>query len=203
MKNIDFKQTAILSSMAILTIFSGYSLLSKITQAQAVGSCVVTLFGQQYDVTTLQSTHSGGNIFVCGTDMTTTYTNKHGVNVSRMTQYLIIPTTPTPTNTPSPTTIPTVSPTTTPVPSVSPSPTVIPVITATPTPSVNPKHDDDHDDDHDDQNELNDDDCIETDKIEQSHHSNETIDQEDRLLLGEIKKLSKINIETHELHDDD
>lgn len=51
--------------------------------------CLITLFGSQYDVTTLRSTHSGGDIFKCGTDMTTTYTNQHGTNLSRMTKYLV------------------------------------------------------------------------------------------------------------------
>lgn len=55
----------------------------------AGGNCVVTLFGQQYDVTFLKSSHSGGDIFRCGTDMTTSYQDKHGSNLSRMQNYLI------------------------------------------------------------------------------------------------------------------
>lgn len=51
--------------------------------------CVVTLFGIQYDVTSLQTTHSGGNIFTCGTNMTATYQAKHGTDVSRMAPYTI------------------------------------------------------------------------------------------------------------------
>jgi cytochrome b involved in lipid metabolism len=50
--------------------------------------CLVTISGQRYDVTRLASTHSGGNIFICGADMTTSYNSKHGSNLSRMTQYL-------------------------------------------------------------------------------------------------------------------
>lgn len=50
--------------------------------------CMVTLFGVSYDITNLVNTHSGGNIFHCGTDMTTTYQGKHGTSVSRMTPYL-------------------------------------------------------------------------------------------------------------------
>lgn len=81
--------------------------------------CIVTLFGLQYDVTVLANSHSGGNIFVCGTDMTVTYQSQHGTNVSRMAQYLV-----------------TSNPTPTPTPSSSP----------TPTPGT--QHDDDRDDDH-------------------------------------------------------
>lgn len=51
--------------------------------------CIITLFGKQYDVTSLQSTHSGGNVFNCGTDMTTVYQSRHGSNVSQMAPYLV------------------------------------------------------------------------------------------------------------------
>lgn len=57
--------------------------------AKNVTGCIVTLFGQQYNVSTLQQSHSGGNIFNCGTDMSSTYQGKHGSNVSRMQQYLV------------------------------------------------------------------------------------------------------------------
>lgn len=85
-------------------------------QPQTVPSnrCIVTLFGQQYDVTTLQSTHSGGNVFNCGTDTTAAYQQKHGTNVSMMQPYLVINTVGTtgstgnspPVNNPSPTSRP-------------------------------------------------------------------------------------------------
>lgn len=58
-------------------------------QQNANTGCIITLFGKQYDVTTLQNTHSGGNIFNCGTDMTASYQSQHGSNVSRMQQYLV------------------------------------------------------------------------------------------------------------------
>ncbi len=71
--------------------------------------CIVTLFSKQYDVTPLQTGHSGGNIFTCGTDMTAIYQSQHGTNISRMAQYLV-------TNTVSPTTSPpATSPTTGPI----------------------------------------------------------------------------------------
>lgn len=52
--------------------------------------CIITLFGKQYDVTKLQLTHSGGNIFQCGTDMTNIYQKQHGTNMARMQQYLLV-----------------------------------------------------------------------------------------------------------------
>lgn len=61
---------------------------STLSQTSTVG-CTITLFGKQYDVTNLRNTHSGGNIFNCGTDMTGTYQARHGTDLSRMQQYLI------------------------------------------------------------------------------------------------------------------
>ncbi|MEI8361458.1 MAG: hypothetical protein WCG01_04985 [bacterium] len=59
------------------------------TAPSNAAQCVITLFGQQYDVTALQTSHSGGNVFVCGTDQTAIYQAKHGTNMSRMTPYLV------------------------------------------------------------------------------------------------------------------
>ncbi len=53
------------------------------------GGCIITLFGKQYDVTSLRSTHSGGDVFKCGTDQTSLYESVHGTDVSRMQQYLV------------------------------------------------------------------------------------------------------------------
>lgn len=63
-------------------------------QVQAAG-CVITVFSKQYDVAPLQGTHSGGNIFVCGSDMTASYQGKHGTDVARMQPYLVVGSTPT------------------------------------------------------------------------------------------------------------
>lgn len=54
-----------------------------------LNACIVTLFGKQYDVSRLRSTHSGGDIFTCGTDMTSVYQGKHGTNVNRMQSYAV------------------------------------------------------------------------------------------------------------------
>lgn len=51
--------------------------------------CIVTVQGKRYDVTSLRKTHSGGNIFTCGKDMTTTFTAQHGTNINMLKQYLI------------------------------------------------------------------------------------------------------------------
>ena len=86
-------------------------------------ACIVTLFGQQYDVTTLRSTHSGGDIFKCGTDMTAVYQNRHGTNLSRMQPYLISPA----------------------ATSTNPTGSIGSTITPTPGPSYHEEDDSDHD----------------------------------------------------------
>jgi hypothetical protein len=60
-----------------------------LSASTSTNSCIVTLFGQQFDVTQLRSTHSGGNIFTCGTDMTATYQSKHGTSLARMARYAV------------------------------------------------------------------------------------------------------------------
>ncbi len=110
------------------------------SKAQAATGCIITLFGKQYDVTSLQNAHTGGSLFACGTDMTATYQAMHGTDVSRMVSYLVPDPTSVPTNTPAPTNTP--SPTVTPVPTDTPSPTVSP----TPT-SVETHHYEDEDED--------------------------------------------------------
>ena len=69
--------------------------------APATGGCIITLFGKQYDVASLRSTHPGGDVFACGTDMTAAYQRQHGTDVSRMQAYLV---TASPSQQPSPTT---------------------------------------------------------------------------------------------------
>lgn len=41
------------------------------------GHCLVQISGNTYDVTALKSTHSGGDIFQCSTDMTSIYFSQH------------------------------------------------------------------------------------------------------------------------------
>lgn len=59
------------------------------TSGSTGSSCIVTLFGKQYDVSPLQTSHTGGNIFQCGTDMTNTYKAQHGTDLTRMQPYLL------------------------------------------------------------------------------------------------------------------
>ncbi len=53
-----------------------------------ISGCIITLDGGSYDVTRLKSTHSGGDIFACGSDMSATFWSKHGQSIfNKMQQY--------------------------------------------------------------------------------------------------------------------
>ncbi len=58
--------------------------------APVPSGCIITLDGASYNVTNLQKTHSGGDIFNCGSDMSATFWGKHGQGIfSKMQQYRI------------------------------------------------------------------------------------------------------------------
>lgn len=68
------------------------SLLTATGSSGAVttgGGCLITLSGQQFDVTSLRKSHPGGDIFVCNTDMTASYQNQHGSSLARMQKYAV------------------------------------------------------------------------------------------------------------------
>lgn len=142
------KRVPLVIGGVVLSAFSVFQVANHVTAVNAATPCVVTIFGQQYDVAPLQTGHTGGNIFTCGTDMTTVYQSMHGTDVSRIAAYLIA----TPTPTPTPSTTPT--PTPTPTPTITPLPT--PTITPDPTPApVGAKDDDHHHETHEDDDDEN------------------------------------------------
>jgi len=49
--------------------------------------CIITVFGAKYNVTQLRNTHSGGDIFVCNSDMTATFVSQHGLNKGLIAPY--------------------------------------------------------------------------------------------------------------------
>lgn len=52
--------------------------------------CVITIDNQQYDVTNFRDQHSGGDVFDCGTDMSSVFHGKHGAKELRyMARYKI------------------------------------------------------------------------------------------------------------------
>ena len=52
--------------------------------------CIVTVSGNRYDVTVYKTQHSGGDIFKCGTDMTSAFYSQHGAGkLNQMSKYLV------------------------------------------------------------------------------------------------------------------
>jgi hypothetical protein len=59
------------------------------TPTSATATCIITIDGQKYDVASLRNTHTGGDVFQCGTDMSAVFHGKHGNNLQMIQQYLI------------------------------------------------------------------------------------------------------------------
>jgi len=78
------------SEPTITPTFSDPLLLGNLVDPQTNNSCIVTLSGQRYNVSPLLTSHSGGNVFLCGSDMTNVYTRQHGMDLTRMARYLIL-----------------------------------------------------------------------------------------------------------------
>lgn len=78
-------------SINSLTPSSTTSTSTDTTSSNTSGKCIVTISGSQYDVTKLRSTHSGGDIFVCGTDMTNSFFSQHNSRLlnNQMSRYKI------------------------------------------------------------------------------------------------------------------
>jgi len=51
--------------------------------------CIITIDGQKYDVESLRSTHTGGDIFQCDTDMSAAFHRKHDDNLQMIQKYLV------------------------------------------------------------------------------------------------------------------
>ncbi|MFZ2152751.1 MAG: hypothetical protein WAV41_01705 [Microgenomates group bacterium] len=200
-----FQNAVLLGSALIISSLAAFSLVKNISRVNAAAPCIITVFGQQYDVAPLQTGHSGGNIFVCGTDMTASYQSMHGTDVSRIAAYLIT-STPTPTVTVAPSVSPTPTVTTTPTvtPTSSPSPTVVPSVSPTATPSVI-KHDDDDEneieDEHENENEDHDNDHDDNEHRERRGDNRSDRGQEHG--QNELHQSSNSQIKADSSHEDD
>lgn len=55
-----------------------------------VAGCVVVIDGASYDVTNFRFSHSGGDIFSCGSDMSASFWNRHNASIlAKMQKYRI------------------------------------------------------------------------------------------------------------------
>ncbi len=52
-------------------------------------TCIITVDGQKYDVESLRSTHTGGDVFTCGTDMSDVFHKQHDDNLRMIQKYLV------------------------------------------------------------------------------------------------------------------
>ena len=51
--------------------------------------CIVTVDGSKYDLTEFRYVHGGGNIFICGSDMTARFNGHHGLDYARLAPYKV------------------------------------------------------------------------------------------------------------------
>lgn len=162
--NILFRSLFVLSA-TVLSSFGIYNVVKNVDTASAATPCIVTIFGVQYDVEPLKTGHSGGDVFICNTDMSAVYQGMHGTNVSRMTAFLVSTPAPSASTSPSP------NPSTSPSPSATPSPSVTPSPSPTPLPSASPRGENQHteDEDYNERHESDDDDDQDDDDHKSDH----------------------------------
>jgi cytochrome b involved in lipid metabolism len=94
-----------LISITIFAVFMVFSIttptpsarLSEAAVAPSIGqnkviatACIITINNQKYDVTQFQYQHSGGNIFQCGTDMTSIFVNRHSQRELNIMQLFLV-----------------------------------------------------------------------------------------------------------------
>jgi len=80
------------STSSLSSISSSESSISTSSSSSTIvtsNKCIVTIKGSKYDVTKLRNTHSGGDIFICNTDMTASFNSQHGNDYARIKQYLV------------------------------------------------------------------------------------------------------------------
>lgn len=59
------------------------------TSGSTKETCIITVLGKQYDVQPLRGRHPGGDVFECGTDMTSTFQGQHGGDIGRLEPYKV------------------------------------------------------------------------------------------------------------------
>ncbi|MDD2823212.1 MAG: hypothetical protein PHQ59_03975 [Candidatus Daviesbacteria bacterium] len=63
---------------------------NSVPSPAAEAKCIITVDNTKYDVTQYRTIHSGGDIFKCGTDMTTIFYKRHSAKLlQQMSQYKI------------------------------------------------------------------------------------------------------------------
>lgn len=57
-----------------------------VSQSPKQAGCVVQIDGFSYEITSLRQTHSGGDVFKCGTDMSALFWKKHDQGILQIMQ---------------------------------------------------------------------------------------------------------------------
>lgn len=192
----------VLGAAALIFAFVRPALVSMVSAAAPI-SCIITIFGVQYDVTGLGTMHSGpqgttldagaGGFFQCGTDMSSVYQAQHSTNVNRLTPFVYVVPTATPTVAPisTPTLTPTPAPDTLPTMPLTPTAAGFPASTLTPTPTPTGTSGDDIQMNDDERNEEED----EAEKERKDEYKQEfyrdSEHHDNKLAPGHIRKVER------------
>lgn len=58
----------------------------SVTPPPKPSGCIIQIDGVRYEISSLQRTHSGGNVFTCGSDMSAIFWGRHNQNIWQMMQ---------------------------------------------------------------------------------------------------------------------
>lgn len=81
------KSNLIITILVIVIIV--LSLSAIMLSNQNYEQCIITIFDKEYDVSQLRYSHSGGDIYRCGTDMSEDFEGQHGTDITRLDQFKI------------------------------------------------------------------------------------------------------------------
>lgn len=70
---------------ALVVVIAGVTIYTNTREEK----CIITVFGRKYNVQLLRAIHPGGDIYVCGEDMSETFKKQHGEDVERIKKYLL------------------------------------------------------------------------------------------------------------------
>jgi hypothetical protein len=78
---------------AVLMKFAGPLVIEakppQAAKTEVSPQCIVTIDNHQYDVANLRTSHTGGDIFKCGTDMSAAFHKQHDDNLPMIQRYLV------------------------------------------------------------------------------------------------------------------
>ena len=85
---MDLKKFIIGLVLVVIVVVS-VLFISNLSNNPQETRCVITVSGSQYDVTKLTQSHSGGDVFERGTDMSNLFQEEHGNDFKKIEKYKI------------------------------------------------------------------------------------------------------------------